>query len=70
MMGDGNVVIAGDGSDNITFSLSTNVQSIRWMDDNTDLIWKQEDGQVSIQPNHFAYGRHLVIRVAKIETKA
>lgn len=70
MMGDGNVVIAGDGSDNITFSLPTNVQSIRWMDDNTDLIWKQEDGKVSIQPNHFAYGRHLVIRVAKIETKA
>ncbi len=70
MMGDGNVVIAGDGSDSITFSLPADVQSIRWMDDNTDLIWKQEEGKVSIQPNHFAYGRHLVIRVAKIETKA
>lgn len=69
MMGDGNVVIAGDGSENITFQLPETVESIRWMDDNTDLNWKQEKGTVCIQPNHFAYGRHLVIRVAKIQTK-
>ncbi len=70
MMGDGNVVISEDGSDDIAFTLPESVKSIRWMDDNTELNWTQTAGEVCIQPNHFAYGRHLVIRVAKIETKA
>ena len=68
MMGDGNVVISEDGSDDIAFALPESVKSIRWMDDNTELNWTQEADAVRIQPNHFAYGRHLVIRVAKIET--
>ena len=68
MMGDGNVVISDDGRDDISFILPETVTSIRWMDDQSELHWKQEDQRVLIQPNHFAYGRHLVIRVAKIET--
>ena len=69
MMGDGNVIISEDGGGDISFKLPEEVDTIRWMDDNTDLNWKQEAGTVCIQPNHFAYGRNLVIRVAKITTK-
>ena len=48
------------------FSLTEKIQSIQWMDDNTDVAFTQEGNQITVRTVPFVYGRDLVVRVAKI----
>ena len=41
-----------------------------WLDDkNTPLAFTQADGKVRVQVSPYAYGKNLVVRIAKITTK-
>ena len=54
-----------------TFPFEKEIESITWLDDpETQVAFKKnEDGTVTVQSVAYRYGRHLVVRVAKIVTK-
>lgn len=67
--GDENVakVIYQDAGLYITsFELPEKIQSITWMDDDTEVSFTQEGDKVTVNKVPFTYGRNLVVRVAKI----
>ena len=52
------------------FKLSKKIKSITWLDDGTPVEFEQNEEQVIVKTVPYSYGRHLVIRVAKIEVCA
>jgi len=56
-----------DGRYEDIFDLSEPVRSIKWLDTGTPLPFTQTDGKVTVKTEPYAYGRNLVVRVAKIE---
>ena len=48
------------------FTLKETIESAKWLDNNLDVPFQQEGDQVSLVTVPFQYGRHLVVRVAKI----
>lgn len=51
------------------FPLDTKIKEARWMDSGEALFFTQEENRVSYYAKPFPYGRHGVVRVAKIETE-
>lgn len=52
-----------------TFELEDTISSVTWMDDGTEVEFSQNGKQVSVVTVPYTYGRHLVVRVAKIVCK-
>ena len=67
MMADPNVALFGEADFKDEVELSDKIKSVTWLDDGSEVAFKQEDGRVEITTVPFNYGRHLVVRVAKIE---
>ena len=67
MMADPNVAVFEEADFKDAFELDDKIQSVTWLDDGSDVVFTQEDGRVEITTVPFTYGRHLVVRVAKIE---
>lgn len=65
--GDSNVAIVRDHAYASTFELHDKIKCISWMDDDTAVRFTQQDGRVTVYTAPYAYGRNLVVRVAKIE---
>lgn len=49
------------------FALPEKIKSVTWLDNGTEVEFKQEGDQVAVTTVPFTYGRSLVVRVAKIE---
>ena len=49
------------------FVLPEKIKSVTWLDNGTEVEFKQEGDQVAVITVPFTYGRSLVVRVAKIE---
>ena len=48
------------------FELNEEIESITWMDTETDVPFEQKGDEVFVYTEPYAYGRNLVVRVAKI----
>jgi len=70
MMADENVQLAEGGDFTSTFALDKKVLSVSWLDNGTDVQFAQKDGKVSVLTVPFTYGRHLVVRIAKLICEA
>lgn len=66
MMADPNVALHSEGSFSDEFDLDKKIVSMQWMDNRTDVHYVQENGHVTVAAEPYAYGRDLVVRVAKI----
>lgn len=66
MAADSNVAKYQDMNYNSVFQLKDKIQSIQWMDTGADVEFKQEGVDVTVKTVPYAYGRNLVVRVAKI----
>jgi len=69
MSGNPNVWRANREADYVdVFSLPENekIISAKWMDDDSDVNFSEVDGKIHLETLPYFYGRHLVIRVAKI----
>lgn len=66
MIADANVAIFENTAYDSVFKLADKIQSVRWMDNDEDVSYKQEGGNVTVTTVPFSYGRNLVVRVAKI----
>ena len=51
------------------FKLDKKIKKITWLDNGENVAFEQNEGQVVVKTVPYTYGRHLVIRVAKIETE-
>lgn len=58
--------LVGDRDDTDVFELKERVVSITWMDDGASVPFVQENNRVIVTTEPFAYGRSLVVRVARI----
>ena len=69
MVSDPNVQRAVDENFMGHFPLGAPIRKACWMDSGEALHFTQEAGQVSFYAKPFPYGRHGVVRVAKLETE-
>ena len=67
MMADPNVAKFGEADFKDDFELSDKIRAITWLDDGSKVAFEQKGNQVEVKTVPFTYGRHLVVRVAKIE---
>ena len=51
------------------FKLDKKIKKITWLDNGENVAFEQNGEQVVVKTVPYTYGRHLVIRVAKIETE-
>lgn len=51
------------------FCLDRKIRKVTWLDNGEPVEFEQDGNQVTVKTVPFQYGRHLVIRVAKIETE-
>ena len=66
MVADPNVAISKKNEDNLKFDFNKKITSLRWLDNNSELKFKQQDGKVIVEVDPFQYGENLVVRVAKL----
>lgn len=66
MSGDGNVV-PEEAKFTDRFAFEKPIKKAVWMDNDADVKFEQENGEVVVHTMPFAYGGNLVVRVAKIE---
>ena len=66
MVADINVAIAEQTQYKSKFRLADKIQSVVWMDNGTEVEFKQDKDTVTITTVPYTYGRNLVVRVAKI----
>ncbi len=66
MSGDPNVALNDAANYSDIFKLSDKITSVNWMDNNAPVEFTQNGDNVTIHTVPFAYGRDLVVRVAKI----
>jgi len=65
--GSANVVQDGSGEGNKKFyGLIDEVKSIKWLDNNEELKFTQNNGILSVYATGFEYGKQLVVRVAEV----
>ncbi len=69
MSGDPNVALVQGANYTDVFAFEKPVASITWLDTGKPLAFEQEGGKVTVHTEPFSYGRNLVVRVAKIQTK-
>ena len=66
--GDPNVELSmGDSNLNNVFTLNEKIKSVKWLDNNEDLLFTQENDKVNIITPPQLYGEHFVVRIGKIE---
>lgn len=70
MAGDPNVAQYTVTDFEIQFSLKQAIKSVVWLDNGEPVSFSQDGESVTIRTVPYAYGRDLVVRVAKIQTKA
>ena len=70
MVADSNVALYVTAEYESRFRLPEKITSITWMDNGQKVDFRQEQDRVFVQTVPFTYGRSLVVRVAKIETRA
>lgn len=51
------------------FTLNKRIKSVRWLDNNEELSFDQDDSRITVHTVPYPYGNNLVIRVAKIDTE-
>ena len=67
MMADENVQLAEESGDFIsTFALDKKILSATWLDNGAEVQYKQSGSKTELLTVPFTYGRHLVVRVAKL----
>ena len=66
MIADANVAIFENATYDSAFKLKDRIQSVIWLDNGEDVVFKQDGEDVTITTVPFTYGRNLVVRVAKI----
>lgn len=66
MVADLNVQLGVDSNYASTFCLGRNVRSVTWLDNGLDVPYEVSGDQVTVITQPFTYGRHFVVRVAKI----
>lgn len=66
MIADANVAIFENTAYDSVFKLADKIQSVRWMDNDEEVSYRQEGEDVTVTTVPFSYGRNLVVRVAKI----
>ena len=59
----------GDTNYTDTFELPEEIETVTWMDNGADVTFVKEGNKISVLIEPCAYGRSLVVRVAKIECK-
>ena len=64
---DVNVSVSSETFYDEAFDFDREIKNVTWLDGGADVEFKQNDGKVVIHTRPFHYGRHLVVRVAKIE---
>ena len=68
MVGDANVVVEGGSAGEKVFSnLPGKVKSVRWVDNDEQLEFRQEDGEFVVNCTSYEYGCNFVVRVAEAE---
>ena len=64
------VSITHEGNFIDSFPFDKKVKSITWLDEpNKEAKYEQENGMLTVHSEYYRYGRHLVVRVAKIVTE-
>lgn len=66
MVADLNVQLGLDSNYASTFTLDKPIKSVTWMDNGQEVPYQINGGQVTVITQPFSYGRHWVVRVAKI----
>ncbi|MBQ1211322.1 MAG: alpha-L-fucosidase [Clostridia bacterium] len=51
------------------FAFDKEIESVRWLDNDEELVFEQKDGKTTITTTPYIWGRSLVVRVAKITVK-
>ena len=71
MLGPKDVVAAYESNDQNHYikGLNKKVKSIKWVDNNEELLFTQEDDTVHYRAVGFVYGRQYIVRVAKVEVE-
>ncbi len=69
MSADPNVALVQGADYTDIFTLEKPIDSIIWLDNGKPLAFEQEGSRVTVHTQPFCYGRNLVVRVAKIQTK-
>ena len=67
MVSDANVELLKSAVYEDVFTLNEQIKSVRWLDNNEELTFEQEENQVTVYTVPYRYGNDLVVRVAKIE---
>lgn len=68
MTADINVELTGEGKLYVDrFAFADKVKKITWLDNGDELKFEQSEDELTVHTVPFVYGRHLVVRVAKIE---
>ncbi len=71
MLGPKDVVAAYESVDQNHFikGLNKKVKSIKWMDNDEELLFTQENDVVNYRAVGFVYGRQYIVRIAKVEVE-
>lgn len=51
------------------FAFDKEIESVRWLDNDEELVFEQKDGKTTVTTTPYIWGRSLVVRVAKIKVK-
>ena len=64
---DVNVSVSSEAFYDEAFDFDREIKNVTWLDGGANVEFNQSNGKVVIHTRPFHYGRHLVVRVAKIE---
>jgi alpha-L-fucosidase len=69
MSADPNVAVVKDSNYASRFQLKDEIEKVVWLDNGAEVIFEQENTDVTVMTVPYTYGRSLVVRVAKIICK-
>ena len=69
MSADPNVALVKDSNYASRFQLEDEIEKVVWLDNGAEVIFEQENRDVTVMTVPYTYGRSLVVRVAKIICK-
>ncbi|MBQ2704834.1 MAG: alpha-L-fucosidase [Clostridia bacterium] len=68
--GSEHVAIVDDKDKTAVFdNMPCRVESIKWMDNGEDALYKEEDGKLTVAAQNYVYGKSYCVRVAEVKLK-
>ena len=63
------IMLSGNFKEEYISGIKDEIESIKWMDNDEELLFSQENDMIHYRAVGFVYGRQYIVRIAKVEVE-